>query len=108
MLDTINMFPGGYIYQLSYDDIKNVFKNHSRAARKKGRASQGLTNSSPSTTSIKNDIGNMLEEFKSEMLHTFYLQMGTMQIKRKHEEEERVLDIFYLIALEGTPEMNAH
>jgi hypothetical protein len=65
-----------------------MFKNHSRAARKKGRASQGLVSSSPSTTSIKNEIGNMLEDFKSEMLHTFSLQMDTMQIKRKQEEAE--------------------
>jgi len=50
-----------------------MFKNHPRACRKKGRASQGLVSSSISTTSIKNEIGNMLEDFKSEMLHTLTL-----------------------------------
>jgi len=64
ILETLNMLSRGDIYQLSYDDIKIVFKNHSRATRKKGRASQGLVSSSPSTTSIKNEIGNMLEDFK--------------------------------------------
>ncbi len=72
------MLSGGYIYQLSYDDIKIVCKNHSRVATKKGRSSQNLVGSSPSTTSIKHKIGNMLEYFKSEMLHTFHLQMDTM------------------------------
>lgn len=36
----------------------------------------------------------MLEDFKREMLHTFSLQMDTMKIKRKQEEEERALAIF--------------
>jgi len=56
------MMFGGDIYQLSYDDIKTMFKNHSRVARKNGMASQELFISSPSKTSIKNSIGNMLEE----------------------------------------------
>lgn len=38
MLGTLNMLSEGDIYQLSYDDIKIVFKNHSRASRNKGRA----------------------------------------------------------------------
>lgn len=75
MVETLNMFFGGDIYQLSYDDIKNVFKNHSRVVKKKGRASQGLVNSSPSTTSIKNEIGNIYEDFKSEVFHTLSLKM---------------------------------
>lgn len=77
-LETLNMLYGGYIYHLSYDGIKTMLKNHSRAARKKGRASQALVNSSPSTMSIKNEIRNMLEEFKSYMMHTFNFQMDTM------------------------------
>lgn len=78
MIKTLNMFSEGDIYYFSYEDIKIVFKNHSRVARKKGRASQDLVGSSPSTTSIKNEIGNMLEEFKLEMFHTFSFQMDTM------------------------------
>lgn len=56
MLETLTMFFGGDIYQLSYNNIKTSFKNHSMVARNKGRASQGLANSSPSTSSIKNNI----------------------------------------------------
>jgi len=68
----------GYIYQLTYDDIKTLFKNHSRATRKKGRSSQGLVNSSPFTSNIKHEIRRILEDFKSEMLHAFSLQMDIM------------------------------
>lgn len=73
IMKTLNMMFGGGIYQLPYDDMKTVFKNHSRAARKKGRASHALASSSSSNTSIKSEIGNMLEEFKSEMFHTLSL-----------------------------------
>jgi len=53
ILETLIMMSRGEIYQLSYGEINSVVKNHSRVARKKGRAREGLINSSPSTTSIK-------------------------------------------------------
>ena len=37
LLDTLHLLAGGDIYQLPYDDIKTVFRNHSRAAQKRGR-----------------------------------------------------------------------
>lgn len=78
LLETLNLLLIGDIYQLPYDDIKIVFKNHSRVARNKGRDSQALASSSSFNTSIKSEIGNMLEEFKSEMSHALALQMDTM------------------------------
>jgi len=94
ILGTLHLLAGGYIYQLHYDNIKNIFRNHSREARKKGRSSQPMASTSSSNSSIKGEIGNMLEEFKSEMLQTLALQLDTMNIKRKQEEEERTLAIF--------------
>lgn len=73
LLDTLNLLVGAYIYKLPYEDIKTVFRNHSRVARTKGRASQPMANPSSSNTSIKGEIGNMLEDFKSEMLQTLAL-----------------------------------
>ena len=35
VMETLNMLSRGDIYQLSYDDIKNVFKNHFRVVRKR-------------------------------------------------------------------------
>ena len=105
VIETINMLLGGDIYQLPYETIKNVFMNHSREARNKVRASQSTTNTPSSSTSIKHEIGNMLEDFKSDMLHTFSLQMDTMQIKRKQKEPWLY---FSLYVLENTLEMNVH
>ena len=94
-MDILNMLSRVDIYQFPYDDIKTLFRNHSRVSMKKGRSSQSLVNSSPSTKSIKHETRNMLEDFMSEMLQAFALQMDTMKIKRKKEEAEITLAIFF-------------
>ena len=94
LLDKLYFLVGGDIYQLPYEDIKTVFRNHSRAVRKKGRGIQPMANPSSSNTYIKGEIGNMLEYFKSDMLQTLTLQLDTMNIKRKQEEAKRALAIF--------------
>ena len=106
ILDILHLLAGGDIYQIPYEDIKTIFRNHSKATRKKGRSSQPMANTSSSNSSIKGEIGNILEDFKSEILQTLTLQMDTMNIKRKQEEAERALAIFFLDALGGTLEMN--
>jgi len=93
--NTLHLLARGDIYQLSYEDIKTIFRNHSRVAKKQCRGSQPITNTSSSNSSIKGEIGNMLEDFKSEMLQTLAIKMDTLHIKRKQEEAERALAIFY-------------
>ena len=73
LLDTLNLLGGGNIYQLPYEDIMTVFRNHSWAARKKGRGSQPMVSPSSSNSSIKGEIGSMLEDFKSDMIQTLSL-----------------------------------
>ena len=94
ILDTLHMLSRGDIYQLPYEDVKIVFRNHSRATRNKGRSSQPMASTSSSNSSIKGENGSMLEDFKSEMLQTLALQLDTMNIRRKQEETERALAIF--------------
>lgn len=85
LLDTLHLLVGGDIYQLSYEEINIVFRNNSRAARKKGRGIQPIASTSSSNSSIKGEIGNMLEDFKSDMLRNLAMQMDTLHIKRKQE-----------------------
>lgn len=94
ILDNLYLLAGGDIYQLPYEDIKTTFRNHSSAAREKGRSSQITIAISSSNSSINGEIGNILEDFRSEMLETLSLQLETMNIKRKQEEEEIFLAIF--------------
>ena len=68
LLNTLHLLAGGDIYQQSYEDIKTIFRNHSRAPRKKGRGSQPIASTYSSNSSIKGEIGNMPEDFKSDML----------------------------------------
>jgi len=88
------MLSGRDIYQLIYEDIKTIFKNHSRETRNKGRSNQPMASTSSSNSSIKGEIGNLLHDFKSEMLQTLALQLDTMNIRGKQEESERFLAIF--------------
>ena len=53
LLDTLHFLAGGDIYQLPYEDINTVFRNHSRETRKKGRGSQPMASTSSSNLSIK-------------------------------------------------------
>ena len=94
LLDTLHLLVGGDIYQLPYDEIKNVFRNHSRSARKRCRGSQPLASTSSSSSSLRNELENRLEDFKSEVRQTFSMQMDTLHIKRKQGESKRALAIF--------------
>jgi len=67
LLDTLHLLAGGDIYQLPYDDIKTVFRNDSRSARKRGRGSQPLASTSSSSSSLRNELENQLEDVKSEV-----------------------------------------
>lgn len=82
-MDTLHLLVGGDIYQLPYEDVNTVFRSNSRVARKKGWGSEPMVTTSSSNSSLKGEIGNMLENFKSEMLQTLTLQMDTMHIRRK-------------------------
>lgn len=96
-METLNMFSGGYIYKLTYEDNKIVFNNHFRLVRKRGMSSQVLVNPSPYTLVIKHEIWNMIERFKSVMFHAFSLHRDGMNIKKGQEEAERALAIYFLI-----------
>ena len=78
VIETLNMLSQGYIYQIPFETVKIVFRNHSRVVRNKGRASQNTSNTPFSSTSIKHAIGNMLEDLKSDMLQKFALEMDTI------------------------------
>lgn len=67
LLDTLYLMAGGDIYQLPYEYINIAFTNHS-AARERGKGSQPIASTFSSSSSIKGELGHMLEDFKSEML----------------------------------------
>ena len=85
------MLARGDIYQLTYENIKTVFRNHSRAARKRGRGNH----LSVSTSLSKHEFANQMEDLKSEVRQTISMQLDTFQIQQKKEEAERDFAIFF-------------
>jgi hypothetical protein len=79
LMETLNLLSNGDIYQMDYDDIKQIFKNHSRSSRKKGRNGKGMVSqSSNPAIHIKNEIGGLLEDMKTDILHSLAMQMDTL------------------------------
>ena len=79
LMETLNLLSNGDIYQLGYNDIKIIFKNHSRSSRKEGRSSRGFTSQySNLTTHINNELGGLIEEMKTHILQSLYIQMDTL------------------------------
>jgi hypothetical protein len=54
------------------------------------------------------EIGNLLEEFKTEMLTSFASQIDTLQIKKKQAKEEAACPSFVPNVEKRTQEGNAH
>ena len=68
-----------------------MFRNHSRAARKRGKGhltSVGIPFS-------KHELAHQLEDLKSEVRQTIAMQLDTFRIQQKKEEAERALAVFY-------------
>jgi len=83
LLDTLHPLARGDIYQIPYEDIKIVFRNHSRETRKRGRQSQPIASTSSSSSSIKDELEDMLEYFKSEMLQTLVNANGYLAYQKE-------------------------
>jgi hypothetical protein len=97
-LDMLNMLGKGDISKESYDEIVNLCKRCSRGAARNRLNSRDTTFSrvqkSASGGATRAEIGNLLEDFKTEMLSSFASQMDTLQIKKKQAEAEAALSIF--------------
>jgi hypothetical protein len=94
----LNMLGKGDISKESYDEIVNLCKRCSRGASRNILNSRDTTFSrvqkSSSGGATRAEIGNLLEDFKTEMLSSFASQMDTLQIKKKQAEVEATLSIF--------------
>jgi hypothetical protein len=93
----LNMLGKGDISKEPYDVIVNLCKRCSRGAARNKLNSRDTTFSrvqkSANGGATRAEIGNLLEDFKTEMLSSFASQMDTLQIKKKHAEVEAALSI---------------
>jgi hypothetical protein len=97
-LDMLNMLGKGDISKEPYDEIVNLCKICSRGAARNRSSGRDTTFSrvqkSANGGATRAEIGNLLEDFKTEMLSSFASQMDTLQIKKKQAEVEAALSIF--------------
>ena len=89
-LDMLNMLGKGDISKESYDEIVNLCKMCTRGVARNRSNSRDNTYSrvqkSSSGGATRAKIGNLLEEFKTEMLSSFASQIDTLQVKKKQVE----------------------
>jgi hypothetical protein len=76
----------GDIYQKPFADIVEYCKRYSHSQAKTGKSIRDPTNRIAKPTSrgvTRIELGNLLENFKTYILHTINSQLDTMQVKRK-------------------------
>lgn len=97
-MDTLNLLDNEDISQLTWEEIKKIFKKNSRSSSKKGKSRRNstpqLAKSTPPSIS-KSRLGTMMEYMKTKILHSLAMKMERMQLKMKREEAEKALAIFF-------------
>jgi hypothetical protein len=99
-LDMLNILGKGDISKESYEDIVDLRKRCSRGSTRNKSTTKHTTFSrvhkSTNGGETREEIGNLLENFKTDMINSFASQMDTLQVKWKQAESKQVLCIFYL------------
>jgi hypothetical protein len=96
-IEVLNLMSSGDVYQKPFVDIVEYCKKYSRSQAKTGKSSRDPVNriAKPATGGVtRMELGNMLENFKTDILNTINIQLDTLKIKRKQEEENVSLAIF--------------
>jgi hypothetical protein len=96
-LDMLNMLGKGDISKEPFDEIIKLCKRCSRGASGRSKSRDNVysrVQKSASGGATRAEIGNLLEEFKTEMLSSFASQIDALQVKKKQAEAEAALAIF--------------
>ena len=85
-VETLNLMGKGDIYQETYDDIVQLCIRCSRVSmRTKSEIQSPITrnNNITSGSITQEEIGNLLENFKTNILSTLTTQLDVLQVKKK-------------------------
>jgi hypothetical protein len=95
----LNLMESGDISHKPFSEICEICKNYSRSRSKKGKNVQDPYNRNLKPISlggiIRAEIGNLLEKFKTDILSTIGSQLDTLKIKKKQEEENAAMSIYF-------------
>jgi hypothetical protein len=97
-IDTLNLMASGDIYQKNFATICELCRTYSRSKGKAAKSVREPVNKNTKTSTsggvTKVELGNLLENFKTDLLGTIGSQLDTLKIKKKQEEENPILSIF--------------
>ena len=84
-IDILNLMASGDVSHKSFEDIVEMCRKYSRSKAKVGKGVRVVKSSSGGITRL--ELGNLLENFKTDILGTISAQMDTLNIKKKFEDE---------------------
>eukprot|EP00253_Pinus_taeda_P006588 PITA_06588 len=94
-LDDLNLMGKGDISTLPFEEIADLCEKYSRIKAKIGkRTISSKATKSASASVTRAEIGNLLEEFKTDQLSTLGTQIDTLKAKKIQEEEDQMMAIF--------------
>ena len=92
-MQLFNIVGKGDISKEDFDTICDYCINCSRGAARSGQGIQSSKTSGERVT--KAEIGNLLDNLRTDILSTLSTQMDTLQEKHEHIELEKTMAIFY-------------
>ena len=94
-IDTLNLMGVGYISHLDFEEISKLCRKYSHSIARYGRGIRDTrVNKSTSGGVTRVEMGNLLENFKTDILGTLSSRLDNIKVKKKQEEENPVLSIF--------------
>lgn len=94
-LDDLNLMGKGDISTLPFEENFDLCEKYSRSKAKYGkRALSSKATKSTSTSVTRAEIGNLLVEFKIDLLSTLGTQIETLKEKKRQEEEDQIMAVF--------------
>eukprot|EP00253_Pinus_taeda_P024888 PITA_24888 len=94
-MDDLNLMGKGDISVLPFEEITDLCEKYSRSKAKMGKrtlSSKVTKSASASVTRV--EIGNLLEDFKTDLLSMIGNQIDTLKAKKKQEVEDQIMAIF--------------
>eukprot|EP00253_Pinus_taeda_P019887 PITA_19887 len=89
-MDDLNLMGKGEISVLPFEEIADLCEKYSRSKAKMGkRTLSSKVTKSASASVTRAEIGNLLEEFKTDLLSTIGNQIDTLKAKKKQEAEDQ-------------------